>query len=264
MMQQQEIKSALFNKRTLLGMLIMLVCLFGVSIPEWLLSYNWGAEYRQSALQQSISGIFFGGVMLLLPFCASVSNATTQIDELQTSVLRWKLLRSSTLRYGFSKILGTTISGGVAISCAFLLHSLIWNIIALPCDPIAHPYHEIIFADDCLYRNWYSTLYGAPMYLSMTFGLFICGAVWANVAQAIAIWVPDRMLSLAIPACIYYLLSANIFQHLFGWKLPHPATLYNDALTLLELKSSLFEYAVIFCIACFIYFIGLKRRAQHA
>lgn len=263
-MIRQELKLAIFNRRTLLGIVIILICLLGISVPEWIISKDWGTEYRQSALQQSISGIFFGGVMLLLPFCSSLSYATMQVDELDTSIMRWKLIRSSTRRYGVSKIAATATSSGITVAVAFALHSILWNTIALPCDPIAYPYHEIVFSDTCLYRTWYSTCYGVPMYISIMFGLFICASVWGTVALAISIWLPDHLLTLIIPSCIYYLLSANILNSLLGWRLPHPATLYNDGLTLVDAIQSLIEYLIIFVSACIIYMIGIKRRAQHA
>lgn len=260
----RELKSAIYSYQFAFSLLFMLICFLGLSIPEWLISVDWGAEYRQSALQLSIGSIFFGGVMLLLPFCASFPYATRQVDELQTSMMRWKLLRSSTSHYARIKIIATAVSGGLAISLAFLLHSLLWNIIALPCDPIAHPYHEMYFHEECLYYTWYSTLYGLPMYISMAIGMFICGSVWALVALAISVWIPDRLLTITIPTCCYYLLSAGVFEHLFGWKLPHPATLYNDALTVWEAQQSLLEYFILFVISCAIYILGLKRRACHA
>ena len=236
----------------------MLICLFGMSIPEWVISVDWGDEFRQSALQQSIIGIFFGGVMLLLPFCACVPYATHQVEEIRTSVMHWKLIRGSVRRYATEKIIATALSGGTVVAMAFVIHAMIWNFIAYPCDIIAHPYHEIGFSPTSVYAAWYSTFYGLPMYLSMAIGIFICGAVWATVALAISVWVPDKLLTITIPACLYYLLSASIFRQLFGWNLPHPATLYNDALTWHDAALSLIEYCVILLIACVAYTVGLK------
>ncbi len=258
----QEIKNSIFGRYFWTAFIVMLICLLGLSVPEWICSATWDIEYRQSALQQSISGIFFGGVMLILPFCAALPYSLNQVDELRTSTMSWKLIRASVNRYATWKILATTVSGGVAIALAFIIHSLVWNIIALPCDPTAHPYHAIAFASNSLYVTWYSTLYGLPMYTSISVGLFISGAEWATVALAVAIWIPDRLLTVTIPTCIYYLLSANVLQHLFGWEIPHPATLFNDALTKADALNALIEDFVIFVIACIIYRMGLKRRAQ--
>lgn len=260
---KREIRNAFASPGFFLGFGIMLICFLGMSVPEWIISTDWGDEFRQSALQQSISGIFFGGVMLLLPFCACTPYATRQVEEIRSSVMQWKWIRGSTVQYAAGKIVATAMSGGSAVALAFALHAIIWNLIAIPCDPIAYPYHEIMFDPASLYVNWYSYLYGLPMYCSMTAGIFLSGAVWATVALAITVWVPDRLLTVTIPACIYYLLSASVFNRLLGWNLPHPATLYNDALTIKMAISSLLEYAGILVIACVGYFVGLKRRAQY-
>ncbi len=260
---REELKSAFLNFNFVMGFLVMLICFLGMSIPEWVVSAAWGSEYRQSALQQSIVGIFFGGVMLLMPFCACIPYATRQVEELRTSVMTWKLLRSSLSKYATGKIMASALSGGAAVAAAFIIHALIWNLVALPCDPVAHPYHEISFDPNSLYAEWYAICYGLPMYLSITIGIFISGSTWAVIALAVSVWVPDKLLTVAIPACIYYLLSASILNHLFGWNLPHPATLYNDALTVQQAIQSFTEYVLLFIFACVLYRLGLRRRAQN-
>ncbi len=261
---KQELKNALFGKRFLGATFIILICLFGLSIPEWISSYGWGAEYRQSALQQSIAGIFFGGIMLLLPFCSCIPYAINQVDEVRSSVMGWKMIRTSIPKYAVGKIVATALSGGGITVFAFAIHSLIWNVIAIPCNPNEYPYHVIPFLQDSLYATWYSVCYGLPMYVSVGMGMFIASATWATVALAVAIWIPDRLLTIAIPTCICYLLSAEVFRHLFGWTLLHPATLYNDALTATNAMQATIEYFIIFIIASCVYIVGLKRRGQNA
>lgn len=256
-----EIKNAIIGKNFWGSCAIIMLCLAGISIPEWISSIEWGAEYRQSALQQSISGIFFGGIMLLLPCCSCLPYATSQIDEANSSIMKLKLLRSSFSKYATKKILAVALSGGLAITVPFALHSIAWNIIALPCDPSTYPYHTITFYEESLYREWYLQLYGLPMYISIALGLFISGACWATVSLAVSIWIPDKLMAIAIPTCICYLLSADIFYVLLGISLPHPSTLYNDALTAHEALASLIEYGVMLVTAISLYLIGLKRRA---
>lgn len=67
---KEEIKEAFFNKRFIISVGIMLVCFLGVSYPNWIDSSEWGDIYRPTALEQILGGIFFGGVMLMMPFCA--------------------------------------------------------------------------------------------------------------------------------------------------------------------------------------------------
>lgn len=96
---KEELKSAFFSWRFVLAFGFMLTCFLGYSVPTWVFSADWGDEFREGALQLSIGGIFFGGAMLLLPFCASVSHAISQVDEIRTSFLNWKIIRSSIRKY---------------------------------------------------------------------------------------------------------------------------------------------------------------------
>lgn len=96
---KEELKSAFFSKRFLLAFGLMLSCFLGYSLPTWIFSADWGDEFREGALQLSVGGIFFGGSMLLLPFCAGVTYAISQVDEVRTSFLEWKAIRCSTQTY---------------------------------------------------------------------------------------------------------------------------------------------------------------------
>lgn len=150
--------------------------------------------------------------MLLLPFCASVSYAISQVEEIRTSFLEWKVLRSSVKRYAVYKILASMLSAAVATSLAFALHALVWNFIAYPYDLIAHPYQEIPFDAKCVYANWTGIFYAFPIYLSMTFGIAFCSAIWSVTALAVSVWIPDKLLTMIVPVCIYYLWSCRILS----------------------------------------------------
>lgn len=201
--------------------------------------------------------------MLLLPFCASVPYAISQVDEIRTSFLEWKVLRGSIRRYSFNKIVATMLSAAVATSMAFALHALVWNFIAYPYDLVTHPYQEIPFSANCIYSNWTDIFYGFPIYLSMTLGIAFCAAIWSVTALAVSVWVPDKLLTIIIPVCIYHLWSCRIFYHLFGINTPHPGALYNDALTVQRVWQSLVMYGILFIISLLVYVLGLKRRTQN-
>ena len=260
---KEELKAAFVNRSFLLAFAVILLCLMGFSLPTFISSLDWG-EFAPSALHLSIGGIFFGGVMLLLPFCASVPYATSQVDEIRTAFMQWKVLRGSIPRYSLSKILATAASGASAVALAFLVNAVIWNLLGAPIDPVANTSHELVFADGCMYNEWYKIAHGLPMYLSMALGIFVSSAVWATVGLAVAVWVPDRLLCITIPACLYYLWSAGLFRFLFGWYLPPPSALFNDALTWQIVRQSLGIYALLFMLAVGVYIAGLKRRVQHA
>lgn len=261
---KEELKSALINKRILLSFVIMLSCFLGYSVPSWVFSADWGDEFREGALQLSVGGIFFGSSMLLLPFCASIPFSISQVDEIKTSFLNWKVLRGSVQKYARNKIICSMVSAALATSLAFSLHALFWNFIAYPYDLVEHPYQEIPFSKNCIYADWTHIFYAFPIYLSMTLGIAFCASIWAVAALAVAVWVPDRLLTIIIPVCLYYLWSCKLLYHLFGINAPHPGALYNDALTVERLWQSILMYAILLFLSILIYYAGLKRRCKNA
>ena len=156
------------------------------------------------------------------------------------------------------------LSAAAATGLAFALHALVWNFIAYPYDLVAHPYQEIPFSAKCIYSQWTDIFYAFPIYAWMTFGIALCAAVWSVTALAVSVWVPDKLLTIIVPVCIYYLWSCRIIYHLFGINTPHPGALYNDALTVERVWQSLLMYAILLVISIFVYVKGLKRRIQDA
>lgn len=261
---KEELKSAFFSWRFVLAFGLMLTCFLGYSLPTWIFSADWGDEFREGALQLSIGGIFFGGSMLLLPFCSSVPHAISQVDEIRTSFLDWKVFRSSINTYAIQKIIATIASAAAATGLAFALHALVWNFIAYPYDLVAHPYQKVPFSANCIYSQWTDVFYAFPIYAWMTGGIALCAAVWSATALAVSVWVPDKLLTIVIPACINYLWSCRIFYHLFGIDTPFPGALYNDALTVERVWQSLIMYGLLLLISIAVYLLGLRRRVQRA
>lgn len=261
---KEELKSAIVSWRFVLAFFVMLTCFLGYSLPSWIFSADWGDEFREGALQLSVGGIFFGSSMLLLPFCSSVPHAITQVDEIQTGFLYWRMIRGDLKSYAMRKILTSMLSAGLATSLAFALHAMAWNIVAHPYDLIAHPYQEIPFKASCIYSQWANILYAFPIYLSMSLGIAFCASIWSVVALAIAVWMPDKLLTIIIPVCFYQLWSCRILYHLFGIDAPHPGALYNDALTVERLWKSIVIYSVVLLVAILFYISGLRRRSKNA
>ena len=250
------------GKGFLFAFLTMFICMLLSIVPEWIVSADWG-EYRPDALRLVVGSIFFGGVMLILPFCATLPHAIGQVDEVQSSFLYWRALRGSLRRIAGHKILSTALSGGLCVMLAFVVNVLVWNLIATPIDPITYPQHEQGFSKGVLYSEWYGVMYGAPMYASMSIGIFLCGSLWAVVGLAVAGWLPDKLLVMTIPVGIYFLWLYNLPRWLFGVSIPSPSALYNDGLTAEVLISALCSTGISFAAAVVTYYIGLKRRVQH-
>lgn len=261
---KEELKRAFASHYFFLSFGILFLCFLGYSFPGFFFQEELSIEWRESALQLSIGSIFFGSVMLLMPFCAAVSHAVSQVEELQSSVMHWRVLRSSVQRYAATKITASAFSAACSTSLAFVVHALVWNIIALPVDPVHYPGHEIGFSETCVYSKWYLICYGLPMYVEMALGIAFSASIWAIVALAVAVWIPDRLLVVSVPACIYYLWHLQLPYYLFGIRVPHPGTLYNDALTFEEAYQCILAYAGVFAVSLLVYLAGLKRRVRHA
>ena len=63
---KKEMKLIFSDGKIYLALLVMLLCFNGYSIPIWIEIWDWDFAYRESALQLTIGGIFFGGIMLLV------------------------------------------------------------------------------------------------------------------------------------------------------------------------------------------------------
>ena len=262
----EEIKSTFKSRTYWMAFAVSFLTLLGYSLSSRVneISVNESMEYRESALGLSVGGIFFGGFMLLFPFCASIAHATSQVDELRSGMARWRAMRGSVARYVSVKTAASMLAAALATTSAFALHAAIWNCVALPCDPATYPAHTIYFADDCVFLNLYTVAHGLPMYLAIAAGMAFSAAVWAVVALAAAAWSPDKLLSFTIPSFLYYLWAADAPDWFLGLKIPHPASLFNDGLSAASLKTTLIVYGVLFAISLAAYYAGCERRLRHA
>lgn len=260
----EELKNTFRSKRFWIAFGVAIFTLMGYSAAYWIGSADEWLEYRESALHLSIGGIFFGGFMLLLPFCAALAHSTSQVEEESGSIMQWRTLRSSVAKYVAIKAGASMIGAAVATMSAFILHAIIWNIIALPCDPTTYPNHTIYFDPSCIFYNWYTICYGLPVYLEITVGIGFTASVWAVVALAVAVWIPDKLLTVTIPSFLYYLWNADVIFFFFGIQTPHPATLFNDGLTPQKAVVSIISYLVVLAVSLVIYYAGCKRRCENA
>lgn len=92
----------------------------------------------------------------------------------------------------------------------------------------------------------------------------LCGGVWGIVGITSALFVQDKLLALAVPFCFYYLWHRGLPGALLGIKnFPHPADLYNDALTWNMVYQSMIVYLVI-ALVCLILYVTKLRKRYHA
>lgn len=175
----------------------------------------------------------------------------------------FKLARGSYGKYARNKIVAAALGGAAVVAVTYALHAVIWNLISIPYSPEQYPYHELPFRADGFFAMWHLTSHAFPVYIYMfvTMGLF--GAVWALIALAVSVWVPDKLLAITVPACIYQIWSGGIYFFLFGWRLPTPASLFLIDVNWTELWQSLLMYAIHIALAMALYMAGLKRRVAN-
>lgn len=65
-----ELKFAFKRPQIYIGLLGMFICLLSSSLPIWLTRVAQGDKEFMSAMDLSFTPIFFGGTILLMPFCA--------------------------------------------------------------------------------------------------------------------------------------------------------------------------------------------------
>lgn len=144
---RKELERALKAPQVWASFVVCLITLMGYSLAYWIgtiLVGEW-IEYRESAFQLSLGGIFFGGFMLLLPFCSALAHATSQVDDMCSGMMRWEALRGSVFKYVQVKAVTCMVAAAVAAASAFVLHAILWNLIALPVDPTTYPNHTVYF-----------------------------------------------------------------------------------------------------------------------
>lgn len=150
---KKEMKLIFSDGKIYLALLVMLLCFNGYSIPIWIEIWDWDFAYRESALQLTIGGIFFGGIMLLMPFLASIPAAPLQVEEIRTLFAEQRIFKSSVAQYAKGKLIAAFLSGAIVAGGAFAAQAVLWNIIAKPCDVNIYDYLVIDFADSCIYNS---------------------------------------------------------------------------------------------------------------
>ena len=263
---KQECKQAIHSPQAWAAFFVSFLTPMGYSLFVWIgyLMIDEFWEWRESALHLSLGGIYFGGFMLLLPFCASLAHSTSQVDDMRTEMMRWQVIRGGLFKYMRSKAATSMSVAAMATASAFVVHAILWNCIALPNDPAVYPQHEMYFSEGCIFAGCYTICHGLPMYIEVALGIAFTAGIWALVGLAIAVWIPDKLLTVTIPSFIYYLWSADAPRYLIGISPPHPASLFNDGLTVKKAVMTLIVYLGIGVISLLIYGAGCRKRCQNA
>ena len=260
----EELKKAFRARQFWVSFGTCFVILLGYSLAYWLGSIRAGEwnEYRESALHLALGGIYFGGFTTMFPFCVAFSYATGQVDEMRSGMMQWRTFRSSIWEYVKMKVGAGMIVAACATSIAFILHAILWYHIALPIEPETYPNHVIYFSERFIYHDIYALWHGLPLYAGTAIGMAFTAAMWSVIAIAVSIWIPDKLLVIAIPAAIFYIWNADISFYVFDIPLPHPTILFNDGLSVQKAVTALIMYAIAFAISVGVFYMGCRKRCQ--
>ena len=182
---------------------------------------------------------------------------------MRSGMMQWRAFRSSIWAYVKLKIGAGMIVAVCATCTAFVLHAILWYNIALPIEPEVYPNHAIYFSEQFIYYDVYALWHGLPLYVGTTIGMAFTAAIWSVIALAVSIWIPDKLLVVAIPAAIFYIWNADISFYVFGVPLPSPSSLFNDGLSVQKAVITLLMYAVAFAVSAGGFYWGCRRRCQH-
>jgi len=258
---KEEVKR-LFSSLSFWAALVgMVVCFLLISVPEWIeIDLPNRPEWRSPALVKAVTPVWFGGFILLLPFCSAMACVPSQVEDIQSGFAQWQVIRSSVMRYIGRKAAVGMLGGFLVCAVSFWLHAILWNFIALPIDPVTYPEHEQYL--NGLFGKWYAIAYGLPMYVWIGCGAGLCGSMTALMGLAAAVWIPDHLIAVTMPVVIYFFWSYDLLNVMFGIQLPRPSGLYNSYVTWERTVQSLMMNGAVSLISAVLYALGMKRRLR--
>lgn len=263
-MLKQELTRAFRQKNLYIALSVFLFCLSVSSAQIWLVRSNDGDALLMSAMDLCFIPVFFGGSILLVPFCASIGCSQTQVEEINSRNIQFRILRSNYLHYSVGKLFSAMITGFVVLGGAFAIHTLIWHFVAGPYDVSARPDIEVSFAEGTVYYDFIQQPWAYGAYLHAIVGFGLTGAVWAVISMLCAVLLADTVLSVSIPVVLYYLWKSNFTRYLFGFSMPDFTGLYNDGVLWNEYWQTLAVHLVLLGLSGIAYVVALKRRIRNA
>ncbi len=242
-------KWMLKNKGVWLALTVLFLCYFSASINLWISSITEPViAYRPSAFIYALEAILFGGVILVFPFCAYlpiVLNKVMLVND-NSSIMK--------------KVIYSFVSGGTVVTVPFVLHTIFWNILALPVDPVHYEGHQLqLFG---LLNDLYDKCYGIPVYTIFAFGMFLAGGTYAVMYLATSVWLTDRIIAFSIPSIIY-LSWLKVSTFCPNLQLPAPVDLFDEGLTIRSGCYLVLIYLAVLLLCSKLYFIAQKKEKHH-
>lgn len=224
----QELRQTFSRALPWLCMLAFLACLEGSALPIWIIRCQQGDRKLMSAMDMVFTPVFFGGIMLLVPLCAAAAYGTVHAEELRTRFFLLTIMRTSERKYVLTKAASAMLTGALVLGGGFLLHVILWHIVAGPYDVAARPDIAVDFVPGTVYDTYIQTPFAIMAYAHAVFGFAVTGALWAMVAVTLLVWNRDPQLSVALTVVIYFLMRNRLMELVFGIHMPSYTGLYND------------------------------------
>ena len=262
-MLKQEWRQTLSHPLPWLCMLAFFACLEFSALPIWIIRCQQGDRALMSAMDQSFTPVFFGGVQLLVPLCAAAACGAVHAQALQTRFFLLEILRAGEKPYILSKALSAMLTGALALGGGFLLHVLLWHALAGPYDTAARPDVAVDLVPGTVYAAYVQTPYAVMAFLHAVVGFAVTGALWAMVALTLLIWNRDPQLSVALTMVIYFLMRNRFIDLVFGVRMPGYTGLYNDGQTWSDYFQSLAFHLAALPVLTAIYGLGVRRCEEH-
>ena len=263
-MFKQELKRIFRSGNLYIALSAFLICLSASSAQIWFVYSSSEDVSLLSAMYLCFIPVFFGGTILLVPFCAAISCSQAQADEMTSGNVRFRVLRCGFFRYSAGKMCAGMLAGFVSLGGAFAIHTLIWHLAAGPYDPVNRPDTVLQLVEGTVYQYYLQQPWAYGAYLPAILGFGITGALWAAVSLLCAVLMMDAVLAAVLPVLLYYLWKTNFTAYLFGFSLPDFTGLYNDGVFWPDYWQALIAHFLLLVIVWIAYGIVLKRRIRNA
>ena len=258
-MLKQELRLTFARPLPWLCMLAFVACLEGSSLPIWIIRCQQGDRALMSAMDLTFTPVFFGGIMLLVPLCAAAAYGAVHAEELRTRFFLFEMKRTSERKYVLTKALSAMLTGALVLGGGFLLHVILWHIVAGPYDVAARPDIAVDFVPGTVYNTYIQTPYAIMAYVHAVLGFAVTGALWAMVAVTLLVWNKDPQLSVALTVVIYYLMRNRFVELILGIRMPSYTGLYNDGQLWADYFQSLGFHLVLLAALTAVYGWGIRR-----
>ena len=187
------IKQAVSGKGMYIGILAAATILLLSSVQDVLQAFR-SEELLENGFHHTfiMNALTSDAMTLALPIIAALPFTSSFIDDIKSGFVKEYLPRTTKSGYLLGKILGSLISGGLAVSLGVLLSYIIAALVFSPMEAAVEP--------GAVSQPYFEELMGKVL-------LFFCsGAFWSLVGLTFATLTSSKYMAYASPFVLYYVL----------------------------------------------------------